>query len=114
MSVHRIISVMMRCWWIDPETEESSAGSVVMPDSVVGVSNPESGGLLISVQHGAGWPRKDSQVILNGVHFFETILNKEVVTLASVGNIPFEQSHMSSVNGHSAVESVMNTKTSEV
>ena len=58
-----------------------------MAEFVVGVDNPETCRIDVRVEEGVRHPREDSQVVLNCIVHFDSILKEESKSLDVVCNI---------------------------
>ena len=99
--------------WIDPEAEASRSGSSVSDDMIGCVDDPERRGRLINRQQGGGGFGFDSQVVLDPVSGFHSVLGEVGVAHVVIGNIPLESGVIDSMKRHGAVVGTPDSKAYE-
>jgi len=83
------------------------AASVVAPNNVVGVGDPDRCRGLISVEKRPGATHIEDQIVFDQVLAFDSIFNEDGVTHGVVGNVVLDTKVVNTVNCHSTVEGVM-------
>ena len=80
---------------------------MVATEDIVGVSDPETGGGLVSVEQTHGAAHVNNQVVLDEVLGLGGVLNKDGVTHSVVGHIVLHAQVVHAMDGHSSIEGVM-------
>lgn len=87
---------------------------MVAANNVVGIGDPDGGRGLISVEKRPGATHIEDQVVLDQILGFDSILNEDGVTHGVISYIVLDTEVMHTVDGHSAVERVMNGVVTDV